>query len=173
MLSESQVALVISRGVLDNLFPVITMSANSSAIQSGTILLASATFFGAMVGALAQVGLGWWNRRRSRKNLRLALRSEMKSQMALSMDDPGGLVAYDDLSEVFPAPVYESNTQKLGSLSHKEAQKISQFYTALMAYRGMTSQNSPGNESGEATKNMTDSVDGFRTQAIDAINDHL
>ncbi|MFC4551761.1 hypothetical protein ACFO3H_15720 [Halorussus sp. GCM10023401] len=155
------------------------MPANSTAVQAGTtietgtLLLAAATFFGAMVGALTQIGLGWWNRRRSRKNLRLALRSEIQSQMALDMDDPGDLTAYDDLSEVFPSPVYESNTQEIGQLSNEEAQKISQFYTALMAHRGMTGQQSSGEENEEATEEMTESVEGLRTRAIDAINDNL
>ena len=142
-------------------------------IEAGTILIAAATFFGAMVGALTQVGLGWWNRRRSRKNLRLALRSEMKSQMALDMDDPGNLSAFDDLGEVFPTPVYESNTQGLGTLSNDEAEKISLFYTALMAHRGMTGQHSSNDENEEATEEMTESVDALRTDAISEINNHL
>ncbi|WP_382194813.1 hypothetical protein [Halorussus sp. GCM10023401] len=93
--------------------------------------------------------------------------------MALDMDDPGDLTAYDDLSEVFPSPVYESNTQEIGQLSNEEAQKISQFYTALMAHRGMTGQQSSGEENEEATEEMTESVEGLRTRAIDAINDNL
>ena len=89
------------------------------------------------------------------------------------MDDPGLLTAFDDLNEVFPTPVYESNTQKLGSLSDEEAKQISHFYTALMAHRGMTGQSPPGEEAKEAIENMNESVEELRTQAIDVINDHL
>lgn len=149
------------------------MTVDIPTIEAGTILIAAATFFGAMVGALTQVGLGWWNRRRSRKNLRLALRSEMKSQMGLDMDDAGSLTSYDDLSEVFPTPIYESNTQALGSLSNGEAKKISQFYTALMAHRGMTGQQGSREENEEATNNMNDIVGQLQTRAIEEVNKHI
>jgi hypothetical protein len=151
----------------------MSMELGTSAIQSGTILIAAATFFGATVGALTQIGLGWWRTKRSKKNLRLALRSEMESQMGLDLDDAGNLTSFDDLRQVFPTPVYESNTDSIGMLSTEEVRKISRFYTALMAHRGMTGQSSQNPDHQEAADELNEVVNELRTEAVDAINEHL
>lgn len=96
-------------------------------IQLGTLILAGATLFGAAVGAFAPE---WWRTQVQRRNLRVALKGELDSMIALEQlptdseeyEAPG----YDML----PTTVFDANADKLGLLSGDEVKDITKFYSA-------------------------------------------
>lgn len=123
-------------------------------IQTGTILLAVATFMGALVGSLTQYYLNRRNEEKKERNLRLALQSEIeqiREELETASDlseQAGNLGAEEPMfapmfalapDSLFPTVVFEGNTDKIGMLSEEEMDCIISFYSAVLSLKGFLS----------------------------------
>jgi hypothetical protein len=96
----------------------------------GPLLTASASLFGALVGAVVPQRIRIRNRR---KNLRLALRSEIQ-QIFLHELDVDVLAEFTDagnLSQLLPTTVYHGNVGQIGQLSSEEIEAVVTVYSKI------------------------------------------
>jgi hypothetical protein len=119
-------------------------------IQNGTLLLATATFIGALVGSFIQYYLNYRNRKREIRHLRVALKSEIEQilnglETSGQVSDQAGVIGSEEpmfaLSpdSLFPTAVFEGNTNKIGTLSEEEVTDIIALYSAIMNLKGFLS----------------------------------
>lgn len=108
------------------------MTIDLPAIQAGTILIAVATFFGALVGSVAQFVVRMREKRERRRNLRRALKSEMEVMPEFVHADLSMIFDIGATALLPSTNIYQSNIQEIGSLEEDEVIKIVEFYTSLV-----------------------------------------
>ncbi|SDQ79008.1 hypothetical protein SAMN05216278_2543 [Halopelagius longus] len=96
----------------------------------GSLLTASASLFGALVGAIVPQQIRVRNRR---KNLRLALRSEINQIFLheLHVDVLAEFTEAGNLSQLLPTAVYHANAGQIGQLSSDEIEAIVTVYSKI------------------------------------------
>jgi len=126
-------------------------------IQAGSVLIASATFFGALVGSLTQVGIQWRNKKHQKENLRLALLAEIQQMNALELADYEAFMVLDGSQNMFPTTVYEAHTEEVGQLTEDEVQYIVELYAGIEVAREVVELAS-NKENGERYAELVDST---------------
>lgn len=140
-------------------------------IETGTLILAIATFFGAFIGSVTQFLVKLFNRRQQRNALRVALAGELKSYGELNDETYVDLSAFEDIDGFLPTPVYSGNVKEIGHLSSDEVNNITKFYTGLVRFQRLL-ENSDGSLS-EAEKEtfnqLTTDLEKARQRAIEEL----
>lgn len=108
-------------------------------IQLGTLLLAGATLFGALVGSLTQFVLTRRENRRKRHNLRLALLSELDCFDWLENINDYNFGTIETVSQSMEPNVYTSSADEIGQLSEEEVRVLVWFYSRLSFLDGWLS----------------------------------
>lgn len=98
-------------------------------IQLGAILIAFATFFGALVGSVVPQIV---DRRKQRQNLRRSLHAEIQ-QLPRWLMSAKTLTDFESTTPVFPTDVYDSNTDNIGLLADDEAAAVIEYYSQVNA----------------------------------------
>ena len=115
------------------------MQVDQTTIQGGTLLLAIATFFGAMVGSLVQVLLQWREKRNRKRNLRLALIAELEASQQFTTTTPPSHAGLIRGLESAPTMVFDENVDKIGELSSSEVTTILLYYSNMKPSADMIS----------------------------------
>lgn len=103
--------------------------------QSATLLLAVATFFGAMVGSLTQFIIKRKERKHEIEALRLAILQELEATPELDDEAWSQLFYLDNTEEMLPTQVFDANTEKIGLLTDDEVSDIVRFYSSLKMFQ--------------------------------------
>ncbi|MFC4438261.1 MULTISPECIES: hypothetical protein [Natrialbaceae] len=142
----------------------------SFGIETSTMILASATLFGAVVGSILPRYL---NRRSERKHLRRGLKKEIK----LNTGHNWGIdfIRETQPENLGPTAVFEANADKIGQLTEGEVNAIVEFYGYLhnsetLLTDAVGSSAPPTKETLEVT---LEDLGEARQEAIDAIEKEL
>jgi hypothetical protein len=101
--------------------------AELTSIQGGAVLVATATFFGALVGSYAPQ---WFNRRMQKRNLRKSLIAEIQQGGLGFMNGPT-LADFGTTDDVVPTEIYKANSDRVGLLSENEAEAVIRYYSKV------------------------------------------
>lgn len=100
-------------------------------IQTGTLLLATATFFGALIGSITQLILNWYAKQETKRNLRIALKSELEAGGATLRLNPNSYDMYREFLRNTPREVFDAHISDIGSLSEEEVSNIVRYYSLI------------------------------------------
>ncbi|WP_148708198.1 hypothetical protein [Haloferax sp. Atlit-12N] len=139
--------------------------------QQSTLFVAAATLFGAFIGSITQFAIKRHEQRNAIQSLRIALISEINALPDLDSDAMSQLVHFDKTTDIPVSRVYETNTDKIGNLTKKEAKAVAQFYSGLLSAK--TLAETGGNVSTEAVGELFGSLEDNRQDVIDALESEL
>lgn len=109
----------------------MTLQINLPAIETGTILIAAATFCGALVGGLTQFYIRWREEQKDKRNLRAAFRAELKAAEGYVSVDVRSLDQMMKLSSTIPTRIFEENSNRLGILETEEVESLVDYYSRI------------------------------------------
>ena len=98
-----------------------------TSIQGGAVLVATATFFGALVGSYAPQ---WFNKRTQKQNLRKSLIAEINQGNIEWMNGPT-LADFGTTDDVVPTEIYGANSDRIGLLDEDEAEAVIRYYSKV------------------------------------------
>jgi hypothetical protein len=116
------------------------MLISTSSVGTGAIIIALATFVGALIGSIAQFWLDRRRRQRRKKNLRIALKSELENHSNVindiwpSPEKVGDRVSdqkkerINTYHEMVPSQVYKANLSEIDELSNIEVEVLTAYY---------------------------------------------
>lgn len=98
-------------------------------IQAGTILIAIATVFGALIGSLIQFYIRWQEDQKIKRNLRVAFLAELKASEVHTTLDIKSFEHMEFLMSSLPTYIFDENTDKIGELEKEEVRKLVEYYS--------------------------------------------
>lgn len=139
-------------------------------IQTGTLVVAGATLFGAAFGAFVPE---YWRNRVRRRNLRLALKAEMKEMYMFKEMEPRTLPD-PAVTEIVPTTIFRSNADSIGLLTEEEVIKITRFYSTLFWFQNeLMIWEAAGDDKRELAERNLDAIKDMRTNAVAAVKKNL
>lgn len=98
-------------------------------IQAGTILIAAATFFGALVGSLIQFYLQQREDQKTKRNLRVAFLAELKAAEVHTTLEIRSFEHMEFLISSIPDSIFRANTDNIGGLKQDEVEALVEYYS--------------------------------------------
>ncbi|SFS66019.1 hypothetical protein [Halostagnicola kamekurae] len=101
--------------------------------QMGPLIIATATFIGALVGSLTQFFIRRREQSERRNKVRKAIKNEVEAMEWLDREDAFGIGALPktDIEGLISRQMYEAQAKDIGLLAEEEIEKIVTFYTFL------------------------------------------
>lgn len=138
-------------------------------IPTATILVIGSTLTGAAIGAVIPE---WIRTRTRRRNLRIALKSEMTEMHPLieldaeTLPDPA-------ITDFISTTVYQSNAGSIGLLSSEEVTAIVRFYSAVFWFQSELQIFEAAGDDKQAIGEHIETLDALRKDALDAIEQNV
>lgn len=113
------------------LIPAMILQIDQPAIQAGTLLIAAATFFGALAGASIQFYLRREKNKKDVRNLRAAFLAELKAAEEHTAPNVKSLDLMEHVIPSIPTRIFENNIENIGKLETDEVESLVEYYSNI------------------------------------------